>query len=141
MFRPLHIALAFAVLLSTTGVVFSQHSCGDLVRSTAIFAKATPCEHAEKKAAACPFHAAASATEEAAPKGCCNDKVQLTKADKLLDLVPAIAIIQAPVALLVRQVSFAQVTEPASAKTWAARHYRPPPEPAPDLTALQVFRC
>lgn len=62
--------LMASVLLSSTGIRFSQHWCGEKLVNTSVFGKAQPCNHyqaAEKPA--CPFHSAKESS-----KDCCSQR-------------------------------------------------------------------
>jgi hypothetical protein len=73
--KLLSLALTFSLLFSTMQLQIGLHICGGALKSAALFGKAEPCSHAEKrakKAPSCHHHAPNKEKEDS--KGCCNDR-------------------------------------------------------------------
>ena len=140
-YRGLHIVLAFLVFISSSGLVLSQHFCRGELKSTAVFAEATPCHQATAKRA-CPHHPPAQPTT-ASKKGCCDTTTDFLQmdADQLSAtlLVPNLAV---PVLGLLPAEFGLLLEEPSAAKSAVHYlHYKPPLLVCDVTINLQTFLC
>lgn len=82
--RIAHIALAFFIFLSSTGLVVNRHYCRSELKSTSLFVKAKGC-HSPQRMAGCPMHQASGCEghEKGEKRGCCDDRTDYYKADNI----------------------------------------------------------
>ncbi|MBK8192387.1 MAG: hypothetical protein IPK76_04040 [Lewinellaceae bacterium] len=139
--RVLHIAIAFAVLLSSTGFVVNRHFCGNKMKRMAIFFKAGGCAHTEH--AACVEGGHCKTNNKSAKRSCCQDKAAFHKLSQDqkntesvgFSLKPPIAF----AAIIPAIPSFAHGFAQAPACTFL--RYKPPARYRKDVfSLLQVFR-
>lgn len=138
--RIFHIALALLLLISSSGLVLSQHFCRGELKSVAVFAEATPC-HAKAKRT-CPNHPPAP-KQEKAMKGCCDTEVDFLQLD--VDQLAADVItpdLQLPVLLAVLQVALDIYPTVVTERTRTHYLNYKPPLLVRDLpVSLQTFLC
>lgn len=138
--RFLHITLALLLLISSSGLVLSQHFCRGELKSVALFAEATPC-HAKAKRT-CPNHPPAP-EEKKAMKGCCDTEVDFLQldADQLAADLPS-PNLELPVLLAVLQVALdIYPTTIAPRERPHYLNYKPPLLVSDLPVRLQTFRC
>lgn len=88
--------LMASVLLSSTGMRFSQHWCGDSLVNTSIFGEAQACSHYQASdKPACPMHA-----QSAAKKKCCDQRETIVDGNDYKYEVQAMERIEVPIALV-----------------------------------------
>lgn len=82
--RVLHIILAFAVLLSTTGITINRHFCQNIQVNAAVFFHANSCGACSHKTAN--NHSGCSKHEKKEENNCCKDKSEYHKLEQSKEL-------------------------------------------------------
>jgi len=136
-YRILHITLALAVLLSTTGIPVHRHFCRGSLMGIAIFLKPRGCEKTKHKAC----HAGGHCAKKKAGN-CCKDKSEYHQSDQDKQLTPAhFKPLKQPVFPALPWPAFlAPVSAHNHTEVLPYLHYRPPLIRSNFQVLLQVFR-
>lgn len=139
--RVFHISLALLLLISSSGLVLSQHFCRGELKSTALFVEASSC-HSKAVRKHCPHHPPAQKESEP-KKGCCDTTTDFLQLDgEQLATDCSIPSLEAPLMLAVlRVVSDVFILETTNSKITHYLNYKPPLLVRDLPVSLQTFLC
>lgn len=142
LYRFFHILLACLLLISSSGLVLSQHFCRGELKSSALFTEATPCHVQQPQKRKCPHHPPAPKKQEQ-KKGCCDTKVDfLQLEDDQLAQDNTVPSLQSAVLIASLQVAFGVFTPvEEDRKTTHYLNYKPPLLVCDCPVSFQTFLC
>jgi len=135
-----HIALAFLLLLSSSGIVLNLHYCQNELKSSAFFVKAQPC-HENKALRSCPMHGPSQSQDDQSTKGCCEDQSNYLKSE--IDQFIATADFQLSIPTFLSIPPEEQLNDYSSLDCIPPGylHYKPPQRIWNYPVRFQNFRC
>ncbi|MEL6659483.1 MAG: hypothetical protein AAFP77_31190 [Bacteroidota bacterium] len=142
LYRLFHILLAFLLLISSTGLVLSQHYCLGELKSSALFADATPCYVQQAKKRKCQSHTAGTQVK-ATKRSCCDTTVDfLQLEDDQLAQDITIPSLNVPVLISSLQVVLGVFTTTEDdRKACHYLNYKPPLLVCDRPVSFQTFLC
>ncbi len=137
-YRPLHIALAALVYLSSLGVVLHGHYCQEELRSLSVFWPAENC-HEQAMPVDCPMHGKDSRAP--ADKDCCDDRADYLKDDQ--EAAPELPspVVKPSITAAVLPAMSLPPAPGADRRSADYLHYKPPLLVCDRSVVLQTFLC
>lgn len=139
--RLFHITLAALLLISSSGLVLSQHFCRGELKSSALFIEAASC-HAQPTRKHCPHHPPAEQTAKPI-KGCCDTTVDFLQLDsEQLAADSSLPVFQTAIALCIPGMQLGNIS-PIDSDYQQPHylHYKPPLLVRDFPVSLQTFLC